>query len=394
MKFKLDRTINLYYFSSFLSGIRFLIPIWLIWYTKFISQGTIGLLEATGFMLGMLLEVPTGALADVFGRKNSVAIGKFGIAVAAFFVAFTTGKWMLIVGALVWNIFSVFISGADTALVYDHLKEQGNEHHFSLVNSRAVTIARIGIIISSFLGGVLYNFWNPLPYVLFGVTNIIEAIVWLQIKEPRLDSEKFSFVQYKKAIVGGFLEIRKSYETLFISGLAILMLSYGSLLREYYNYSYALDLHLDASQQSLLFGGTAILKMIGVLGIGAILVKFKRSNIMTLFFLVLAFVLLPSQWLGVVGGIVVIALAEMVTAAAPLISDTYINKLFDSKHRATAMSVINMCSTFIQAIGVWLGLSIIENVGSPRVYTVIGASLIALTLASVLLFRKHRKSYL
>ena len=83
------------YFLAFVSEIYFPIAIWLFFYSKFLSFTEIALLSAIGGLAVILLEVPTGAFADIFGRKTAIVISfilfsvsMFGVAVSSSFGAF------------------------------------------------------------------------------------------------------------------------------------------------------------------------------------------------------------------------------------------------------------------------------------------------------------------
>ncbi len=384
-----DKNIRLYYLSSFFEGMKFLLPIWLIWYTRFIPMSTVGLIESIGIILTMFLEVPTGAFADVFGRKTSIIIGKIGIALAAFTVAFATNSTHLIIGSLLWGVAGAFVSGSNTALIYDHLLSVGHEKSFSKINSLASTISRIGIIIGSFAGGYLFNLWGPLPYLLYGVTSLVEIIIWFFVNEPTIDSQQFSWTGYRQMIVDGFKAISHSSRIKLIALMSVTAISFGVIFREYLNYSYAIDLGLDAKNQSLLFGVSAILKTIAVMVIGHLIIRFSQNKVIYTYLLLVVLVLLPSKIAGFIGGVSIILLIEMITATAPIISDTYLNQELSSRERATSISFVNMFSSFFSAVGVWLGMYFIGLFQSPIIYTIIGLILLFIT-ASFLFFQKKQ----
>ncbi len=83
------------------------------------------------FYLGVVvLEVPSGVLADRFGRKPLLVAGAVAnvvafavLAVAHGFAAFAVGEILLAVG-------TATVSGADSALLYDRLAAEGREQHY------------------------------------------------------------------------------------------------------------------------------------------------------------------------------------------------------------------------------------------------------------------------
>ena len=72
----------------------------------------------------LFFEIPTGAIADLFGRKRSVIMGWIGsgstFAMIPFFNTFK-GLFFII---LISTFFSTLVTGADTAWIVDYLKKK------------------------------------------------------------------------------------------------------------------------------------------------------------------------------------------------------------------------------------------------------------------------------
>ena len=90
----------------------------------------------------VILEVPSGALADTLGRRKLLVAGGFFMIVEIALFAFApTGNVPLLFGLLVVNrILSgaaeALVSGADEALAYDTLKNAGMEKSWDRVLAR------------------------------------------------------------------------------------------------------------------------------------------------------------------------------------------------------------------------------------------------------------------
>ena len=71
----------------------------------------------------VILEVPTGYFADVFGRKLSLVAGN-GLAFLGLLVyCFAHEFWGFLAAELVLGLGASFTSGSDSALLYDSLLE-------------------------------------------------------------------------------------------------------------------------------------------------------------------------------------------------------------------------------------------------------------------------------
>ena len=84
------------------------------------------------FSIGVaILEVPTGAIADMIGRKKSLILGVMTWIVSYVLFFYGWGFFALTVACLTCALGSALTSGADTALIYDILLTKG----FSLVSA-------------------------------------------------------------------------------------------------------------------------------------------------------------------------------------------------------------------------------------------------------------------
>ena len=86
--------------SQFLNALVFIIPIWIVYYQRRISVEQISLLVALQYLSQMVFELPTGALADLFGRKWSVALGYALWGIVGPLIIFTQGFAPLVMAAL------------------------------------------------------------------------------------------------------------------------------------------------------------------------------------------------------------------------------------------------------------------------------------------------------
>ena len=68
-----------FYLDSIVSTMLWLFPIFYVIYMKNIglSLGQIGLLASSYALASLIFELPTGAIADIYGRKFSTILGMF-----------------------------------------------------------------------------------------------------------------------------------------------------------------------------------------------------------------------------------------------------------------------------------------------------------------------------
>lgn len=92
----------------------------------------------------LCFEIPTGLVADFFGRKKSLVIGTFIIGVAHLLEGSFPTFSVIAVGAALWGIGWTFISDAETAWIADELENKGLDEVFlkgARYSSLAVSLA-------------------------------------------------------------------------------------------------------------------------------------------------------------------------------------------------------------------------------------------------------------
>ena len=114
----------------------FAIPIWIVFYEQRINTVQISLLVAIQYASQLLLELPTGAFADLIGRKWSTVAGYFVWAAAVVLILTSHGFFQLLVAVIVFGLGDALVSGALEALVYDSHKQDGLVDTFRHVRAR------------------------------------------------------------------------------------------------------------------------------------------------------------------------------------------------------------------------------------------------------------------
>lgn len=92
-----------------------------------LSMFQIMLLQAIFSVSVLILEIPSGYYADVFGRKKAIVLGTiFG---SCGFTVYSLSQELggFLIAELILGLGSSFISGSDSALLFESLKETGQE---------------------------------------------------------------------------------------------------------------------------------------------------------------------------------------------------------------------------------------------------------------------------
>lgn len=201
-----------YLLYKLFTNLWFLGAVWLYFYRLFITDQQVGILDGMAFAIGLIAEVPSGALADKFGRANMVKIGQLmtggglllqvsGSSFAPFFV----GQTIMMIGV-------AFVSGADEALFYERLKFDAKSKNWRKLLLRGSQVTLFGTFVAMIIGGWLHTINPRVPWILTGVSFLISAIIVWSVKEEREKVSKKGFTEelkdYLHDIKTGIVEFR------------------------------------------------------------------------------------------------------------------------------------------------------------------------------------------
>jgi MFS family permease len=184
----MNKTINRYYLYKFLVDFSLFSAVLVPFFTKW---GGITLLKVqflqSWFMFWIfILEVPTGVIADYLGRKYSIALGAIMISIGALVYGSVPKFEIFLLGEFLFATAIALQSGADSALLYDSLKEANRKNESKKVFGRAYSIKMLGIFLSAPLGSMVANrFGLNAPMLLSAIPFLLAGIVVWTIKEPK-----------------------------------------------------------------------------------------------------------------------------------------------------------------------------------------------------------------
>lgn len=393
-KQKLKRNVKLAYISVFFIALIFVIPIWVAFETRILNFTQIALISAICYGITTLLELPSGALADLIGRRKTIILGWLISGLGNVYIAFASSFAMFFTGYAIVAIGTALISGADTALIFDTLKELGRENYYSKYAARAGMIYRSALILATFLGGYLYQIWIGLPYALMGLTQWIAILFILLMVEPRIDTEKFTLKSYLKQTRDGFKELLKSS---YMKKLTVYYTLVGGITWSclyYFNQPFAKDLGFSEIGQSWLFGTLYLLSSLLILILTENDKLLTRNRIYLGFPLIMSFSLLPGYFATKILAPLLLFGNMFSGSARFAILDRYTNKEFLSKYRATAISALNMLVSLFYMIVVGISGKIQDIYSTKLIFTILGGLTLIFVLPTGLSLVKEYKYYL
>jgi len=131
-----------------------------------LSLAEILLLQAIFSLATLVMEFPSGYISDRIGYRFALNLAcLFGITGWATYTLAGSFTGVLI-AELQLGASYAFISGADSALLYETLRYNGREEHYAKYDGRMTAWAQAGEALGALGAGILYGWFPLLPFIL------------------------------------------------------------------------------------------------------------------------------------------------------------------------------------------------------------------------------------
>lgn len=179
------------YLYLFLSTAGLSNALWVLYLAyKGMSLVEIGLLESVFHITAFVMELPTGIVADYFGRKTSRIAGRILACISTLMMIGATGFYgfamAFVVQALSYNL----ESGAGDALIYDTLLTLKEEKDYMKIKGRQEWSYQTASIFSMLVGGYVATFSYELAYLITLGINILAILQSFTFVEPSIHEDK------------------------------------------------------------------------------------------------------------------------------------------------------------------------------------------------------------
>ncbi len=191
MNYKIESNIWKYYLATALTHFGFFTPIIQLFYlVNNLTIVKIAFLGVIWNIIRMILEVPSGILADKWGRKRTLIISSTFAILQLGALLFASNYWHFFLASILSAVSYAFISGTNTAFFYDTLKELKRENEFEKLWARQEIYTQVPLLIAFISSGFLFKISNLLPFQLSLIFLIASLIVVFTFKEPKYHKPK------------------------------------------------------------------------------------------------------------------------------------------------------------------------------------------------------------
>lgn len=151
----MTRTLRLYPAYQLARQLHFWLPVHMLFFTEQVGLARALELEAIYYLGFVLLEVPSGYLADRMGRRVTLILGALAAMAAHAAFVFGQGFVHFAVAQVLLALSMASVSGSDVALLYDTLAASGDTERFAAVEGRAQSWAFSGLAGAALVSGVI-----------------------------------------------------------------------------------------------------------------------------------------------------------------------------------------------------------------------------------------------
>ena len=342
---------NIWRFGAFRFFVDFQLwlPIWVIYLneTRGLSLTEITFLDVPFWLLLIVLEIPTGIVADRWGRKVSLCYGAFINAVAVLVFGLAGNIAILFVSYSVWAVAWTLFSGADSAFVYDSLKAAGRREEYQKIWGRIHSVSLVAHVLGLVLGAPLAaatNLWFPI--VISAGLMLIAWVVALTFKEPPREEAPTS---YRETILNAVNVVRSKppvYTMMLFAGFVMAIAVSFSILAQPYLRSHGIGIDIIGflqvpGQLVGIFAALFAYRLVGIIGVGRTML------------LLPVVVLVAAIGLGSFDHIAAFAfypLTGLVFAMSFPVLSTYFNDRIPSASRATVLSIYQLTFSLFVAL--------------------------------------------
>ena len=306
---------------------------------------------AANFLALALFDLPTGNLADKYGRKRSILIGTVIFAIGLLVYALTSSFLLFLTAEVVLGVGSALLSGSLEAWYVDDLKGQGKAAEAERVYGLAVGLVALVGILGGIIGSVLALYTLSLP-ILFGslVCFAAAVLVALTFKE-NYGNEQARYTEIVKRTLSYFgrspaLKLLTVAELFRFACVVVYIFLYQPFL---------VAAGLPASSLGLVFAGMMLLSAAGSLLATKLMARTRKSylvmgSVVCVMVPLMAVTLVEGLW-AATALFLVCSFAHGLAMPPAMI---WRNSLIPSDMRASGLSVM---STFTNGTNAALSLA-------------------------------------
>jgi len=318
-----------------------------------LSMSQIFILKSIYSVAMVATELPSGYLADVWGCRKTILFGAILGTLGILIYSLSSDFYSFVFAEIVLGIGFSFISGADSAMLYDSLKAANREDEYIKYEGRITSGGNFAEALAGVAGGLLASISLRTPYYFQIVVAAIGIPAAYFLKEPQhaLERTHLKMMEIISIVKLTYRQPEMRSAIMISSFTGAATLTYAWFVQPYFQKA-GVPVSLFGILWTLLNLSAGVFSMFSY-RIERFLGK-NNSLLFIVIFISLGFIL-TSLEISLVGIAILFGFYMVRGLATPVLKD-YINQYTDSKVRATILSIRNMEIRIIfAAVGPVLG---------------------------------------
>jgi MFS family permease len=391
------------YFSFVIfRGLAFglIVATWVIYLQRLhgLSLTQVTFVDVAFWIAATLGEVPTGVVADSYGRKVSLAIGSAILCASTLAWALAPTVPLLVIAYAFLAIGVTFLSGAEDAFFFESLKVTGRILEYTKLAGRVAALSVAASAAGNLASGFLASVDLRLPFLVAGLCQLAMFAIVLTFREPKSETasgeesstEGSARVSYWSILKAATSILRERPPLRYMMFYLTLLPMAAMILETVFLQPQAIALGIPLAGIGIVVMAMRFANMAGSASSNAIKVRIGEAWAVFLAPFVIAASLLLLAGIQQVPALAFAATISFVTAALrPIVMNRIQNEVSDTI-RATVLSFQSLLFAFVALLIEPLLGFVADQAGLPMAYIVLA---IALSALSVLLFWRSRSYF-
>lgn len=351
---KLARNIPVLYTIKIAKWLMLYMPIVILFYEENdIPDKQLFILHGIYSLIIAIWEVPSGIIADRWGRKPSMQLGTMLGAIGFMLYAFTHNYWGFLFAEIALGLGQGFISGADSALLYDTLYQQNRKEKYLHVEGRITALGNLsesmaGVLVSVLAFSVYRNYYYVQSFI---------AIIGFGASFLLVEPSHFKKLSAESNFLSNFYSTFKSNRKL--RSIIIISSLFGLSSLSMAWFSQAIFKEIDLPRNWYGYGWTVLNLTVGIGSFfaGKVSKLVKPSALILILVIIFGVTFITT---GIVLNYYTLAVVLLFYFARGIVHPVmkhYINELCSSDIRATVLSVRSLLiRVAFAALTPWLGV--------------------------------------